>query len=184
MDFWLWNYYQNLLENECLKAMHVHFNGEFRHKCVLGIDLDFRSSEFFLFNCLASFCTCIGKHAPENISNSRFDFLEEVVYNKIGVFEGQYDVVYVGSDLSLILDDIQWQRSVENLCFYLNSGGLLFIPGNFKRTPAVFSPLKIRSFNIWKALVNNYGCSVEKITMDKEIIPFPLAREALIVVKK
>lgn len=184
MDFWLWSYYQSLIENTCLKAMHSHFKGDFRGKCVLGIDLDLRSSEFFLFNCLASVCTCIGTHKPKTINNSRFDFLEEVVYNKIGVFESQYDVVYAGSDLSLITEDIYWQRAVENLCFYLNSGGILFIPGNFGRSHIVSKHIKTRSFNIWKAVINNYGCSVEKIIMDEDVIPFPLSKEALIVVKK
>lgn len=184
MDWWLWEYYCNLLENECLKAMHKHFKGDFRQKCVLGVDLDFRSSEFFLFNCLASVCTCIGTHRPKNIDNPRFDFLESTLYDKIGVFEEQYDTVYVGSDLSMFSDDIKWQKVVENLCFYLTSGGILFIPGNFKSTKTVSKYIKTRSLNIWKAVINNCGCSVDKVVMDKEVLPFPLPREALIVVKK
>ena len=184
MDFWLWNYYQNMLENACLKAMHEHFAGDFRHKCVMGIDLDFRSSEFFLFNCMATICTCLGTHKPKLIDNPRFDFLENTLYSKVGVFEDQYDVVYVDSDLSMFSDDSQWQNAVENLCFYLKVGGLLFIPGNFDSTKVVSKYIKTRSLNIWKVIINNCGCSVEKIVLDKEVVPFPLSKEALIVVKR
>lgn len=126
--------------------------------------------------------TSIKNILTDNFYNDFIDFINIPCYDRIISFKEQYDIVSSFFTLNMQKDDLLWQYSVENLCYYLKPGGLLFINGFFNRT-FENATLKFRSENLYKVVVNHFNCVIIDIIENK--LPLKNAiGDSVIIIKK
>ncbi len=163
-------YTTNVIENIIITAI-LNVSDELQGKCIMDISKNSHWVDFYLCYLKPTLLTCIGSMDPlssllssKYSSNDIVDVLDLKTYDRIGIFEEQYDLVTDFMPFFLrIEDDRLWQRYIENMCFYLKPGGLFIVTGDFTRTYTSEYYGKLRSEGIWKAIVGNCNCSVVNV---------------------
>ncbi len=186
MNRWFSNYYNNLIENYIFKMLYKYCGTHLDDLCVLDTTTEEYWVDFYLNTVQATLVTSLDKNPPcvnKFIDVYNYDILDKELYESIGPFIGQYDVIHVLSTLSYELNDFMWQKALENLCTYLKSGGFMIITGDLQSSYTEDS-CRHRSSGLWRAIINNSGCTVKHFikTPTSSILNIP--NDILIVGKK
>ena len=186
MNKWFNNYYNNLIENYVFKMLYKYCSTHFDDLCVLDTTTEGYWIDFYLNTIQATLVTSMGADASKTkpfMDMVNYDFLDKELHENIGPFIKQYDIIHVLDSLSFELSDYKWQKSLENLCSYLKSGGFMIITGDLQSSYTE-NTCRHRSSGLWRAIINNSGCSVKQLikTPSSSIITIP--NDILIVGKK
>ena len=167
-------YNQNILENVVISELMAAYGEDIHEKCFLETSSTAHWVNFYLAFFRASLVTMVTRntHIVESVSNryktlDAVDVLALCIEDRIGIFESQYDVISSFGLMDTMVDDKRWQRSLENLCFYLKPGGILLTSGDFTRTERTHQHMKTRSKAMWSAIIRNCGCSLDKLIVNE-----------------
>jgi hypothetical protein len=179
-------YFDSFLKNLILKVLYKEYGDTFSQLCVLDTTVEDVWLDFYLETLKTDVVTSISDFLPQPIKYNKYnnyDFVESTLYETIGPFTSQYDIVNTLDTLSLELDDFVWQKSLENLCNYLKPQGVMIISGNLQKT-YTDDTFRSRSEGLWRAIITSCSCSVKHFIKDpcKDLLKNPC--DILIIGKK
>ncbi len=167
-------YNQNVLENVVISEIVNNYGEDVYEKCFLETSSTPHWVNFYLTFFRANLVTMVtrDKYIVESVRNryktlDGIDVLTLDIEDRIGVFESQYDIITSFGLMDTLVGYKRWQRSLENLCFYLKPGGMLLASGDFTRTEHTHQSIKTRSKAMWVAIAHNNRCTIDKIILNE-----------------
>ena len=155
-------YYNNFIKNFILEVLCNKYGKDFSELCILDTTVEDVWLDFYIETVQAAVVTSLNDYipSPKKYSNCfNYDFVDRNLQECLGPFTKQYNVVHILDSLSLELDDYIWQKMVENICSYLKKDGIIVVSGDLHRT-YIEDTFKNRSEGLWRAIINNCGCSI------------------------
>jgi len=167
-------YNQNALENVVISELTNTYGEDVYDKCFLDTSSTSYWVNFYLVFFKATLVTMVTKNTHiANTVAERYGSLDAIdvlaldLQERVGIFEEQYDIVTSFGVVDTLVDDIIWQKSLENMCFYLKPGGMFLASGDFANNAQTHPHIKTRSKSIWAALLHNNQCTIDRMITDE-----------------
>jgi len=167
-------YNQNALENVVISELMSAYGDDVYEKCFLDTSSTSYWVNFYLVFFKANLVTVVTKdtYIRETVANiyktlDTVDVLTLDLHERVGIFEDQYDIITSFGVVDTLVNDAKWQKTLENLCFYLKPGGIMLVSGDFTNNSQTHPNIKTRSRSLWAALLHNNRCTIEKMITDE-----------------
>lgn len=183
---WCDEYYNNYVKNYLLKMLHKYCSNQLDDLCVLDTTLSSYWIDFYLHTIQAPIVTSLGNTdsvSYKYLDINNYDFLRRPLYESIGPFINQYNVVHVLDSFTYEMDDNKWKKSVDVLCSYLKKDGFMIVSGNLQTMHTSFAT-RDRSEGLWRAVINNSNCSIKSFVKMPVSVFTDIPHDILIVGKK
>lgn len=160
----------NMLENIIISEMYKVYGGrDIYDKCFMDVSERITLVPFYLDNLRPILVTVVTNEFIQPFIKDTYDNFEQIdtlsfkLDEHAGIFNQQYDVITAIDILDTYVEDQSWHLAVKNLLSYLKPEGTLFVNGVFADSKIEEADRTCRSKGVWKAMVKQYGCSVEAI---------------------